>query len=81
MLKFIKYIGFGILILIGIFLGPSLVAGFGLCATIGFVLFAILDMLGVIKIPNIDTNALIIVCFIIGLLFVIIYCSIFGFPK
>ena len=82
MLKFIKYIGFGILILIGIFFGPSLIAAFQLCATIGFVIFVILEVVfKCFKIPKVDTDALIIICFVIGLLYVIIYCSIFGIPN
>lgn len=80
-MKALKYIGIGVLILLGIFIGPALVGAFGLCAAIGFIVICALDSMGLVKIDTNNFNVIAGISFTIGLVLLLIYCMIAGVPE
>ena len=80
-MKVLKYIGTGILILLGITIGPSIAMAFGTCAFLGFIVIGGLDAIGAVKIESDNLNTLLGISFAIGLVIFIIYFSITGWPE
>lgn len=81
-MKILKYIGIGVLVIIGLIFGPTLAMAFGACAFLGFIIIAGLDALGIIKLSsNLDFNTIAAISFAIGLVIFIIYFAITGIPE
>lgn len=77
-MKYLKYIGIAILVVIGLIFGPALAMGFGACAFLGFLIVGGLDALGIIKVKTDDFNTLALISFAIGFVILLIYYAIAG---
>lgn len=80
-MKILKFIGIAILCIIAIVFGPALVAAFGTCAFLGFIIIGGLDAAGLIKVNTNDFNTLALISFALGLFIFIVYSSIVGWPT
>ena len=81
-MKFIKYIGIAILVILFITVGPALAMAFGACTFLGFIVLGGLDAIGLIKIPpEKNFNVIAGISFVLGLLIFLCYYGITGWPE